>query len=73
MLRLRQGTGRLIRTKSDRGVVVIADPRIVRTGYGRAFVESLPVRPRVSPTSKALVREAEACLNAYPHGEERES
>ncbi|MHC4201054.1 MAG: ATP-dependent DNA helicase, partial [Planctomycetota bacterium] len=64
VLRLRQGTGRLIRTKSDRGVVVIADPRIVRTGYGRAFVESLPVRARVSPTSKALVREAEAFLNA---------
>ena len=42
ILRLRQGFGRLIRTKTDRGVVVILDRRIVSRRYGSSFVESLP-------------------------------
>ena len=42
ILRLRQGFGRLIRTKTDRGVAVILDRRIVSRGYGKAFVDSLP-------------------------------
>ncbi|HEY0996484.1 MAG TPA: helicase C-terminal domain-containing protein [Gemmatimonadaceae bacterium] len=41
-LRLKQGFGRLIRTGTDRGVVVIADPRIVTKGYGRGLLNSLP-------------------------------
>ena len=39
---IRQGQGRLIRTKTDRGVVVILDDRIVNAGYGQAFLRSLP-------------------------------
>jgi len=39
---LRQGFGRLIRTKTDRGVVVILDPRITTRAYGRLFIDSLP-------------------------------
>lgn len=42
ILRLKQGFGRLIRTKSDRGGVVILDERILSAGYGRQFVSSLP-------------------------------
>jgi DNA polymerase-3 subunit epsilon/ATP-dependent DNA helicase DinG len=42
VLRFRQGFGRLIRTKSDRGVVAIFDRRLLSKSYGRAFVESLP-------------------------------
>ncbi len=42
ILRFRQGFGRLIRTKSDRGVVVILDRRILTKRYGRSFIESLP-------------------------------
>lgn len=42
ILRFRQGFGRLIRTKSDRGVVAIFDRRILTKMYGRAFVASLP-------------------------------
>lgn len=42
ILRFRQGFGRLIRTKSDRGVVVIFDRRILSKRYGRAFIDSLP-------------------------------
>ena len=42
ILRLRQGFGRLIRSKTDRGVVVIMDKRIQTKSYGRAFLDSLP-------------------------------
>jgi len=42
-LRLKQGFGRLIRRASDRGAVVILDPRISTREYGRAFLDVLPV------------------------------
>jgi DNA polymerase-3 subunit epsilon/ATP-dependent DNA helicase DinG len=42
ILKFRQGFGRLIRTQSDRGVVVILDKRLQTKQYGRLFVESLP-------------------------------
>lgn len=42
ILRFRQGFGRLIRTRSDRGVVVILDKRIMSKQYGRYFLDSLP-------------------------------
>jgi ATP-dependent DNA helicase DinG len=46
-LRLKQGFGRLVRTSADRGVVVIADPRVVTKGYGRGLIESLPPARRL--------------------------
>jgi ATP-dependent DNA helicase DinG len=45
ILKLRQGVGRLIRTKSDHGIVVILDNRIVTRPYGRAFMHALPKCP----------------------------
>jgi len=42
ILRFRQGFGRLIRTKSDRGIAVIYDRRVLSKRYGRAFIDSLP-------------------------------
>jgi len=42
ILKLRQGFGRLIRTKTDRGVAVILDQRILARRYGKAFIQSLP-------------------------------
>jgi ATP-dependent DNA helicase DinG len=42
VIKFRQGFGRLIRTKSDRGVVVVADPRIVTKNYGAVFRKSIP-------------------------------
>ena len=42
VLALKQGFGRLIRSRSDRGVLSILDNRIQRMGYGRIFLESLP-------------------------------
>jgi len=45
ILKLRQGVGRLIRTTTDRGIIVILDNRIVTKPYGRAFMQALPKCP----------------------------
>jgi ATP-dependent DNA helicase DinG len=45
ILKLRQGVGRLIRTKSDHGIVVILDNRVLTKTYGRAFLKALPACP----------------------------
>jgi DNA polymerase-3 subunit epsilon/ATP-dependent DNA helicase DinG len=42
ILRFRQGFGRLIRSRSDRGVVVTFDRRLLTKSYGRSFIDSLP-------------------------------
>lgn len=42
VIRFKQGFGRLIRSAGDRGRVVVLDPRILTTGYGRAFLEAVP-------------------------------
>jgi ATP-dependent DNA helicase DinG len=44
-LALLQGLGRLIRTKTDRGVMTVLDPRLTRMSYGRRFLASLPPAP----------------------------
>ena len=45
ILKLRQGVGRLIRTASDEGIIVILDNRVVTKNYGRAFLKALPECP----------------------------
>lgn len=45
-LTLLQGLGRLIRTRADRGVMAVLDPRLTRMPYGRRFLESFPPAPR---------------------------
>jgi ATP-dependent DNA helicase DinG len=47
-LRLKQGFGRLIRTATDRGVVVLSDPRVLSKRYGRELLEGLPPAARIS-------------------------
>ena len=42
VIALKQGFGRLIRSLSDRGVLMLLDPRIQRQRYGRIFLDSLP-------------------------------
>ena len=42
ILRLKQGFGRLIRTQTDKGIVVILDPRVKTRSYGKQFLDSLP-------------------------------
>jgi ATP-dependent DNA helicase DinG len=47
VIKLKQGFGRLIRSKTDRGIVVILDPRVLTKPYGRTFLNSLPACPKV--------------------------
>lgn len=49
-LRLKQGFGRLIRSATDRGAIVIADPRLVTKSYGAALLRALPPARRVIST-----------------------
>lgn len=60
VLRFKQGFGRLIRNKQDRGVVLVLDKRIATKGYGRWFLESLPNCPiRSGPVREILVWQRE--------------
>ena len=45
ILALKQGLGRLLRHRQDRGVLAILDPRLRSMGYGRRFLDSLPPAP----------------------------
>lgn len=47
-LRLKQGFGRLIRTRTDRGAIVLADARILTKGYGKRLLEALPPARRLT-------------------------
>jgi DNA polymerase-3 subunit epsilon/ATP-dependent DNA helicase DinG len=54
ILRFRQGFGRLIRSRSDRGVMIVLDGRLRTRRYGRAFLDSLPVcEMRAGPVTDA--------------------
>jgi len=48
IIRFKQGFGRLIRSSEDRGRVVVLDPRLVRSGYGKQFLASLPPGVRLT-------------------------
>ena len=51
---LKQGAGRLIRTESDRGLLVLCDPRLRQMRYGRRLLAALPPMGRLSDESEAL-------------------
>lgn len=51
-LTLLQGLGRLIRTRTDRGLLAILDPRITTKAYGRRFLGSLPPAPITSDVAR---------------------
>ncbi|MEO7458164.1 MAG: helicase C-terminal domain-containing protein [Gemmatimonadaceae bacterium] len=65
-LRLKQGFGRLIRTGTDRGVVVIADSRIVTKGYGRGLLEALPPARREIGRWNSIVETVRAFYGGRP-------
>lgn len=50
IIKFKQGFGRLIRSKSDTGIVVVLDPRIKTKAYGRIFLDSLPETQIVQET-----------------------
>jgi ATP-dependent DNA helicase DinG len=45
ILKFRQGVGRLIRTKSDQGIVVVLDNRVLQKRYGQSFLDAIPKCP----------------------------
>jgi DNA polymerase-3 subunit epsilon/ATP-dependent DNA helicase DinG len=52
ILRFKQGFGRLIRSKTDRGIVAVLDRRILTRSYGKTFLNSLPAcTVRTAPLS----------------------
>ena len=51
---LKQGAGRLIRTETDRGVLMICDPRLVEKSYGKLLWRSLPPMRRTRKLSDAV-------------------
>jgi predicted DnaQ family exonuclease/DinG family helicase len=58
-IRFRQGFGRLIRSKSDRGAVLILDTRVVKERFGRAFLGSLPTGHYGFKNSESLITSLE--------------
>jgi ATP-dependent DNA helicase DinG len=66
VISLKQGAGRLIRSETDRGVLMLCDPRLMGKSYGRKVLDALPPMSRtrklaevqaffaVSPAEKAL-------------------
>ena len=52
VISLKQGVGRLIRDCSDRGVLVLCDPRLRNKSYGRVFLKSLPQMPCTSDSDR---------------------
>jgi ATP-dependent DNA helicase DinG len=59
VVRFRQGFGRLIRTASDRGVVLLLDQRAVKSKYGFLFLSSLPVEPMLCATEEEVMNKLE--------------
>lgn len=55
VIKLRQGFGRLIRSKTDRGVAIILDNRVVSKRYGSLFLQSLPARAETVPLPEDLL------------------
>ena len=62
VMRFRQGVGRLIRRATDRGVLVVCDPRLARASYRGAFRAALPVEPRLWKDPRGLAHDASSFL-----------
>ena len=55
VIKLKQGFGRLIRTATDSGIVVVTDPRMTTKAYGQTFLEALPRCPVYRVSASGLV------------------
>ena len=60
ILRFRQGCGRLIRSNTDRGCIIILDNRILTKNYGHTFLDSLPEQPIWIDSTDQLARKLQA-------------
>jgi ATP-dependent DNA helicase DinG len=68
VIKLKQGFGRLIRNRTDRGVVLILDKRVVRKYYGRMFLNSLPACRMVQGNSEEVFKEIETFFASFRRG-----
>jgi ATP-dependent DNA helicase DinG len=57
VLELKQGLGRLLRGRADRGILAVLDPRLTSKRYGKTFLESLP--------PYRIVREIQGCADFF--------
>lgn len=68
VIRLRQGIGRLIRSKTDKGIIILLDKRIITRNYGKSFLDSLPVKSYHSHSrEKSLLNDIENWFKAVSH------
>jgi ATP-dependent DNA helicase DinG len=67
-LRLKQGFGRLIRSGTDRGVVVLCDPRVVTKQYGRELLATLPPARRVIDRWETIREQVQTFYNEESRG-----
>lgn len=63
VIRFKQGFGRLIRSCSDRGFVVILDGRILNKSYGRQFLRSLPVKNHIRGSIDMITKKMSEWIN----------
>ena len=66
VLKFRQGFGRLIRSRTDRGVIVLADRRILSRRYGGTFLDALPVKAHRVARREEMVKLVNAFFAAGP-------
>jgi len=66
VIKFRQGFGRLIRSRDDRGAVLIMDRRVITKNYGRIFLRSLPDTAVVKGDSDEVFAGMEAFFNGMP-------
>ncbi|MBL7199977.1 MAG: 3'-5' exoribonuclease [Anaerolineae bacterium] len=72
ILRFRQGFGRLIRTQTDRGIVVVLDKRLQTKQYGSLFVDSLPACTTLRGPMANLLNLAAAWIDQGPEALQEE-
>jgi len=61
VIKFKQGFGRLIRTATDSGIVVVTDPRMTTKAYGQTFLDSLPRCPVLRIGASKLIHHANPC------------
>jgi ATP-dependent DNA helicase DinG len=66
VIKLRQGVGRLIRNRSDRGIIVILDPRILLKKYGSIFLDSIPTSNVFQGTLQGVLEQTEGFIGITP-------
>lgn len=70
ILALRQGFGRLLRSKTDRGAVILTDARIVRKSYGKRVLKALPCEAKTYFTLSSLLLDLKQFFASRPDSDE---